>query len=278
MGNCEGLNVIYSDVTLEDLKGRNVLLCGFGYSQDLLKRILSDFGVIVKRDMSKVVEYIAFSEPYIRPNSKKNIAIIDAMKKKENKDDFPKFIDAMKLSVVAEQARRQLIRDKYKNETIDEKVARAKRIFDKTVMEIHKKMNETRKYNRPEIGACAGSFKRSNDTQVCEEGVDQFFSYVVEHYKEHIITDTCCDDPNVLRDNLHSAFKEVFLGGYLGEYVGVRLPIAVAIALFVFADASYSVSMDFVRDKWEGRGDYRSKSNVAFRLGPDYDEGDVFNT
>lgn len=260
----------FSDFTFEDLVGKNVVLNQV-YQSPLIS-LLTSLGVNVKTHMSSLVEYIACGNIDIPPTCKHYIQIIEALKNKKPEDGFPKVIDANKLYSSAEKYRRQIYRDKYKDETFEQKLERAKRIFHKCVMEIHLAMDKTKTYNDPMVGDCGGRFKRDNKTEVCEKGVDLFFDYVVEHYKTYNITDLCSNDPAVLRKNLDSAFREVLLGGDLSEYIGVRLPVAVAIALFVFVDASYSPSMNFVRDKWEARGDYNYRNRVYFQLSAEDEE------
>lgn len=257
---------VISDFTWEDLAGKGVLVCS-ECVQGLIDMTLADAGAVVKRDMSKNVEYIVFKKPYICPISRRNIDAIDILK---NKEDFPKFIDDETLLEISSKLKRQGIRDEYKDETLDQKVDRAKRIFDQSVLEIHQMMKKMRTYQSP-VAEHVGVLKYDGYTDVYREGLDLFFDYVTEHYKTHSIKDTYCDDPTEIRKELESTFQRILSEEKLDNCSGVRLPVAAAIALKVFVDESVIISTDFVCGTWDPVRDPRSEWRVRFALDPYYD-------
>ena len=154
------------------------------------------------------------------------------------------------------------------NEDRKAKCDRAMKLFKACVNKVEKYMDKTNDYNSP---SATGSIRgRCVDSSASSNCAADFFDEAVKWLEE-------CDskgydfdiDPCNLRKWYEGSFGGLIMKNSLsfdGE-VGVRYPVGIAVAYLIYVDPKATIGIEFVRDKWELRGDYSSSKRVCLEIG-----------
>ncbi len=217
---------------------------------------------------SKDFEYVLCEESSIFPCDQFTMDLIDAANNKTSENDFPKFIHYKDLKVFVNKIRKQDLKKTYASAT--PKAAKAMQIFDKLVLKLEKRMSD-KNYSTPIVEAPLVKANRTASDSIDVEGINQFFDYVATQFEKY----QCIDerDPKEFRDALNSTFQ----GSWdFDGLVGLRLPLAVAIAISVFLDENSTILMVFARDRWEYSGERGRCKPTGFCFDSKNREGVVF--
>ena len=106
------------------------------------------------------------------------------------------------------------------------------------------------------------------DALVAPESALDFFEEVNKWMKENDMNYDAEIDPNQIKKEFQNRFNELlrFEKLWLDGGLGVRFPVGLAIAFIVYANPTSKIEIEFVRDKWEWRGDYRNSKCVCFEI------------
>lgn len=247
------------DFQPEELQGKNVLFVHpnyHGHPRRWNEQLVRFLGAKISRNISSKVDYImlGYNSNFLQMDFLKNEVngkgaidadIIHYMNDEANQDNLPLVCFSNSL----EEKCREYVRKKYTNETRKEKIARAKRIFNKLIPSLAKDMEY--EYRDPIIGYADYAFRLKTNENIDKEGVCKFFDYVAEcHSSRPKLTD-CYHHCMDLREDLEKIFyrcnddQGTDLTGYLGFY----LPVALVVALFVFADPAWDIEIRFAKGK-----------------------------
>lgn len=148
------------------------------------------------------------------------------------------------------------------------KLNRAMKLFISCVDRVEQYMDETGDYNSPCVSSDSSIQGSAESATVDSRYVSDFFDAAVKWMKENSMKYDYDLDLNNIRRWYSDTFKEIIRRGrfwFEGES-GVRYPVGLAVAYIVYATPSARIKLEFVRDKWELRGDYSSSKRVCLRL------------
>ena len=160
--------------------------------------------------------------------------------------------------------------DLFKTEDRKTKCDRAMKVFKSCVSKVEQYMDKTNDYNSPSASSDSvirGKFVYSAASSNC---ASDFFDEAVEWLKEG--NNKGYDfaiEPQNLRQWYEQSFNKCIQRNsywFEGE-VGVRYPVGLAVAYMIYVDPKADITIEFVRDKWELRGDYSSSKRVCLELG-----------
>ena len=152
------------------------------------------------------------------------------------------------------------------SENHEAKLERAMKLFTSCVKEIEQQMDKTNDYVHPFV---SDSWIKGPafDALVAPESALDFFETAVKWMREN---DMNYDDfePDHMGSEYSKRFNELlrFEKLWLDGGLGVRFPVGLAIAFIVYVNPTSKIEIEFVRDKWEWRGDYRNSKCVCFEI------------
>ncbi len=244
------------DIQPEDLNGKNVCIVRENsYYRKVYERMARFCGATVSQRPSRKTDYILISthgsEVLFDPEEESDRALYNYMTDAANKNSLPRVVS---LDALHEKCRTTL-RDQCEAETREEKVARAKRIFNNLIPRLEK---EVWNYPCPMSGNCGYDTRLVRNENIDKQAVREFFTFVEEYKKSSAKIEDNFYDP--LCERLEHSFYEMPTD--FNRYLGLYFPVALAIALFVFVDPTWIKEVHF----YNGKHDENCEKRAGFRL------------
>ena len=159
-------------------------------------------------------------------------------------------------------------KDVFRTDSREAKSDWAMKVFETCVKKVEQHMDKTNDYNSPALSSNSIIQGSVVEAAVNPSYASDFFNTVAEWMK---VNDKGYDyniEPDNLRNWYDQAYALMLHKGTLwgdGE-AGVRYPVGLAVAYIVYIDPKAKIELEFVRDKWELRGDYRSSKRVCLEI------------
>lgn len=258
----------FVDVELVDFLRKGCLIDEEFYERDrlVIRNILTRNGASIKRTFSNRVDYvISFKRKRTKNNSlPENIEMAITESQKSGK---PYIVDGYELI----RKSRNLVMEEFLSRQKDDKFEYALSLYRACIEKVETAMNKTKTYNNPTCSDCY--IKSSSIPSTDFVNVKEF---LFEAAKLNL---TWQWDTNKKANSYFEAYSKIMNcgGESFYECVGIEFPIAIAVAVFVYGNPDVSMDLEWVRDKWELRGDYRSSFCIAFELSSNFPEGRVYN-
>lgn len=255
----------YAMPNLNDMNGKGVLL---DIQDECLKTkvraILKHFNASVKRVMSKNVDYVVTEDSTAHHTGEKHSELVKTCVKSTDETDKPMLIIVDELI----EANESYFNNRFVSMSNPEKFSWALSLYDTCIKKVETMMDNIGTYSDP---ICSGSstIRAEIHPHAKITDADGFLDEVVK------FNESWGDSPEKISEAYRSIYKEVFseYGSDFGECVGIEAAIAIAVACFIFGSPDCDVYIEWVRDKWESRGDYSSSFNVAFELSRTFPDG-----
>lgn len=215
----------------------------------------------------------SFGAPY-------NFFVVDPDDPSINGEDYKQFntdvsrtqttvitIDYLKSQLDQLDWGKQSIMDEFLHESDEEKMKRALDMFVRCVETVEREMDRSHKYNDPCIkDATLGGKTKANPMQL--KKADAFFDAIEDWMKAHKMGYDLRTTPEEIKQwASHYYYERVNSGTTdLWGLVGVRCPIAIAVAFINYAAPVADIRFEWAHSKWEWRGDYNSGDLVGLKL------------
>ena len=201
-------------------------------------------------------DYYKINDPFYRSDNSIPIITIDYLKEQLEKAELKKVEDAQKYKEAI---------DKFRNEDESVKLKRAVDMFVRCVQSVEQKMDKTNDYNRPIVtmystlkGKCVA---RANELNKVNSFLDAI--------KEWMHNNDMNYDYDSTPEEIISVISKEFFGAagsgrcWIDGFVGVRIPVGIAVAFINYAAPFADIQIDFAHDKWEARGEYSMGKRVG---------------
>lgn len=163
------------------------------------------------------------------------------------------------------QSKNDLLNE-FSNETDETKLERALNMFVRCVEKIEKEMDRSNQYNDPCIKDATIDGKLTADSLQLKKA-ESFFDAIENWMEAHEMGYDFRQTPKEIIEWASKYYNERIRGWTdLEGLVGVRCPIAIAVAFINYAAPVANISLEWARDKWELRGDYNSGDLVCLNL------------
>ena len=248
-----------SSLNFDGFKGKGFILADDCSSDEktILKSILKRYGASIKKAFSNNVDYFISS----CSNMKKMKTIPNDMQQAIEQYEStgkPLLINSGALLNKASE----LVSDKINSMTKEERFNYAISLYKDCTKKIDKLMDDGY-YNDP---IC------SEDSRICSQLMEGAQIADASDFLRKVAGN---DDAY---KRYYSLYEKAFetRGCSLGELCGTDFAIALCVACFVYGSPDCDVFVEWVRDKWELRGDYSSSFRYAFTISSLYPEGDIY--
>ena len=156
--------------------------------------------------------------------------------------------------------------NEFRNETDETKLERALNMFVRCVEKVEKEMDRSNQYNDPCIKYATIDGKLIADSLQLKKA-ESFFDAIGKWMETHELGYDFRETPKEIKEWASKYYNERIRGwADLEGLVGVRCPIAIAVAFINYAAPVANISLEWARDKWELRGDYNSGDLVCLNL------------
>lgn len=155
----------------------------------------------------------------------------------------------------------------FKKMTKEERLEYALSVYQNCLKEIEEKFRNS-DYSSPACSALS-EIKAKLDKAASISDADDFFYEISKKELE---------DADKTYNFYRSLYKKIFTenGCFLGSYFGIETPLALGVACFVYGTQNCKVNIEWVRNKWELRGDYSSSFRYAFTISSSYPKGHIY--
>ena len=158
-------------------------------------------------------------------------------------------------------------KDLFVTEDRNKKLKRAMKLFEKCVSKVEQYMDKTGDYNVPTASAYSSITGNATKADVAPECAADFFDAVVAWVKETYKGSDYAKEA----DTLGKAFAETYDKILNNEFqfngeIGVEYTVGLAVAVLIYVDPTANAEIEYVRDKWEFRGDYNASKRVCLEI------------
>ena len=264
-------------IDLSELSGKGCLIddCFWDDTKTEIRSILTRYGASIKRTFSKNVDYIVSWEGECFDIRSYSAEMKSAAKFYAEKGT-PHIISGYDLISQS----KQLVTEKFNYANKEEKLQYAINLYETCTSKIKAMIDKTGDYDIP---ICAQDAIVSGVLCESVKLEDAFGFFDVISSRNHSWDGSHNETAQIYKRRYREAFVESgksFRSSYcsLDGVRGYECPVALAVAGFVYGSPENSVDVEFTRDKWEWRGDYRSSFYIAFELSSSYPEGRVYRS
>lgn len=257
----------YVTPELKDFNGKGILL-DIRYETDRAKvrAVLKKYNVSVKRVMSNKVDCVITDDMYAYNKRRKHSSIVEECLADTEKTGVSKLVY---LNTILD-ANDKLVEQQFVSMSKEEKLNYALSLYNACINKVQTMMDNVGTYGDP---ICSGisDIRAKIHPNVEISDADDFLNKVAKFNKSWggSYKDTA--------KSYRKLYKEIFdtFGCDLDECVGIEVAIALSVACFVYGTPDCEIHIEWVRDKWESRGDYSASFNVGFELSSAFAEGRV---
>lgn len=267
---------------LQELNGKNVFIApGCSTEFEELDYIFYLYGSSVEKKLSKAIDYIVV--PSARMHTKKDQKLITeaAELQSKNKGVF----------VVASELIRQHQENMHRtfdDESLEERVARALKLFDSNVKHIELRMDRAKTYHS--VPLAAGHVKGLRRKNCDIAGAEMFISKLKQHIREKGVGYDCYyanldRDLKELLGELKQAYVKMLpqpdvstVEFYFRGTAWLRVAVGLIVICNVFLCENCDSDVIFYRDKWDYRGEHQHSKHIALLLNDKYTEGYAYQT
>ena len=149
------------------------------------------------------------------------------------------------------------------------KCERAMKVFISCVNKVEQYMDKTNDYNSPAASPNSIVQGRIVHSVTNVNNASDFFDAAVNWMEENEKGYDFSIDSRNMRKWYEETYKKMLQRGtfwFDGE-AGVRYPVGLVVAYMTYVDPKATIAIEFVRDKWELRGDYNSSKRVCLEMG-----------
>ena len=262
--NIANLQIDISDFSLEDFNNKG---CQFieQYNVDekaMISSIIVDNGADIKRSFSKNVDYYIVSNNalYDLKNIPKSLFLAVEQNKKNGR---PIIIDG---DMILEKEKK-IVKNKLETINNAERLEYALSLYKIIVEKIEDTFDG--EYTDP---ICSGdSVIRGtlrNGARISD--ADDFFKAIPKQYWMKTK-----EDGYQFYRKLYETIVDGF-GCFLEDKVGIITPVVLSVASFVYGSPDCEVHIEWVRNKWELRGEFSGSFRYAFTISPSCPKGYIF--
>lgn len=259
----------YTMPSLEEFTGKGILLDIFDEQLKTETRaILKRFNASIKKVFSKNVDYVITEDAFAYNRRRKHSEFVEASLSNTDKTGVPMLVILDEILIENEK----YIERQFVSMPKEAKLNYALSLYKVCINKVQTMMDNVGTYGEP---ICSGlaEIKETLSPSVNISDAYDFLDRVSQYYGYDYEGKTYEDLVKMYREAYDAVFTQS--GCYLGEGVGIEVPIAVAVACFVYGTPDCNIHIEWVRDKWESRGDYSSSFNVGFELSKVFADGRV---
>ena len=159
-------------------------------------------------------------------------------------------------------------KDLFFKEGRDKKLKRAMKLFEKCVEQVEEYLDEAGDYNYPTASTYSrleGDIVKSDvDPECAADFFDAVVAWAEERYKGTAFESEIAPLRKAYAETYEKILNKDFW--FNGE-VGVEYTVGLAVAFIIYVDPAAIVEIEYVRDKWEFRGDYSASKRVCLEIG-----------
>lgn len=257
----------YTMPSLEEFTGKGILL-------DILdeqlkteaRAILKRFNASIKRVFSKNVDYVITEDVFAYNRRRKHSEFVEASLSNTDKTGVPMLIILDEILIENEK----YIERQFVSMPKEAKLNYALSLYKVCINKVQTMMDNVGTYGEPICSELA----EIKETLYPSVNVSDAYDFLNEVAK---VNESWGDPHEEIAESYRYMYEKAFSeNGYdLAECIGIEAAIAIAVACFVFGSPDCNIHIEWVRDKWESRGDYSSSFNVGFELSKVFAEGRV---
>lgn len=258
------LQINVSDFNFEDLKGKNCKIIEKYDSKEKakIKDALKSIDAKIKIAFNNKVDYYIISKNDITDLNDIYKSFLLAI---EQNIDTGNPIIILGEDII--KKREAEFKNIFKKMTKEERLEYALSVYQNCLKEIEEKFRNS-DYSS---SACSdlSEIKAKLDKAASISDADDF---LYEISKKEL------EDADKTYNFYRSLYKKFFTenGCFLGSYSGIETPLALGVACFVYGTQNCKVNIEWVRNKWELRGDYSSSFRYAFTISSSYPKGHIY--
>lgn len=158
-------------------------------------------------------------------------------------------------------------KDLFVTDNRDKKLNRAMKLFEKCVNRVEQYMDKTGDYNYPTASAHSRLEGKTTKANVASECAVDFFDAVVSWIKEKYRGTAFENEADILGKAYAETYEKILKDDFWfnGE-IGVEYTVGLAVAVMIYMDPTATIEIEYVRDKWEFRGDYSASKRVCLEM------------